>query len=485
MKRLATITLLVLAVACTKTETDSSSTISIGGTDTTSTSATTATTTTTTTSTAQPPPAIVLSANIPGDVQEGSIPPGSDRNQKFAIAQGDFDIYSWNTFIALNWPPGPDGKGDPKKTIGQNGDNDTVWEHYRDVADVFLPGGAVPTWNGPEPNVPPECKADYTPGERIITQVGKTPNVLTVSEFSQPFNTGPLIDQNGVYTRYEILVNKPMFDYILSNTLYSKVGQKVFSGAVKFPCGVLGGAEGAIMVKSSWKIIDPSEKARFHTANVLVYTPASTNPKYAASCSKKTVGLVGFHIGHKTNLAPQWLWSTFEHVDNVPTEEEVSAGKLKAKYNYYNPKCSATDCPPNKVPPRPWNPTQVAAFHSQIVRMNMFKGGSEFAFTSAAKHNAEALKLLVGVNANSVWQNYELISTMWPTNPGNGLCTAAPSAPLGEPAPSFLANTTLETYIQGPPLAPNVSSNCIECHNNATMTTPVHSDFTYVLQRAK
>jgi len=115
----------------------------------------------------------------------------------------------------------------------------------------------------------------------------------------------------------------------------------------------------------------------------------------------------------------------------------------------------------------------------------MFKGGSEFAFTSAAKHNAEALKLLVGVNTNSVWKNYELVSTMWPTSPGNGLCTADPQFPLGEPAPSYLANTTLETYIQGPPLAPNVSSNCIECHNNATMTTPVHSDFTYVLQRAK
>src|SRR4026207_1533455 len=96
---------------------------------------------------------------------------------------------------------------------------------------------------------------------RIISQVGKTPTVL--SDFSQPFNTGPLIDQNGNYTRYEILVNKPMFDYILSNTLYSKAGQKVFSGAVKFPCGVLNGPEGAIMVKSSWKVINPADKNRF------------------------------------------------------------------------------------------------------------------------------------------------------------------------------------------------------------------------------
>lgn len=431
----------------------------------------------TTTTTQDTAPAIVLSASIPGDAQFGPLPPNATNEEKLLAIQGDFDIYSWNTFIALNWPPGPDGNGDPKKTIGQNGDNDTVWEHYRDVVDVFLPGGARPTYSGPV-SVPTQCKASYKPGTKIISQVGKTPTVLT--DFSQPFNTGPLIDQNGNYTRYQILVNKPMFDYILSNTLYSKAGQKVFTGPVKFPCGVLNGPEGAIMVKAAWKVIDPADRSRFHTQEVLVYTPASQNPKYPASCSTKLMGLVGLHVGHKTNSGAQWLWSTFEHVDNAPTEADVSSGKLKSSYNYYNPKCSAKDCPPNQVPPRPWDPTKVSSFRSQVVRMNMFKG-NEFAFTSAAARNADALKLLLGVSTSSVWQYYELISTMWPTNTGK--CAATPGDPLGTPAPNFLANTTLETYIQG--MVPNVSSNCIECHNNATMTTPVPSDFTYVLQRAK
>ena len=426
----------------------------------------------------QSAPAIVLSSKIPGDAQFGSLPPNATNEQKLLAIQGDFDIYSWNTFIALNWPPLPNGNGDPSKTIGQNGDNDTVWEHYRDVSDIFLPGGKKPTYNGPPGVVPAQCKASYKPGMRIISQVGKTPTVLT--DFSQPFNTGPLIDQNGNYTRYEILVNKPMFDYILSNTLYSKAGQKVFSGTVKFPCGVLNGPEGAIMVKSSWKVINQADKNRFHTQTVLVYSPASQNPKYPASCSTKLMGLVGLHIGHKTNSGAQWLWSTFEHVDNAPTEADVASKKFKSQYNYYNPNCTAANCPPNAVPPRPWYPTKVSSFHSQVVRMNMFKG-NEFAFESAAARNADALKLLLGVSSSSVWQNYELISTMWPTNTGQ--CVANAGDPLGTPAPNFLANTTLETYIQG--MVPNVSSNCIECHNNATMTTPVPSDFTYILQRAQ
>ena len=60
-------------------------------------------------------PAIVLSPTIPGDAQFGQLPPNATNMQKLLAIQGDFDIYSWNTFIALNWPPGPDGNGDPKQ----------------------------------------------------------------------------------------------------------------------------------------------------------------------------------------------------------------------------------------------------------------------------------------------------------------------------------------------------------------------------------
>jgi len=417
-----------------------------------------------------PPPPIVLSPVIPGDVNVTA------QTVSIEAFQPDFDVYSWNTFIALNWPVGPDGNADPSKEIGQTADNDTVWEHYRDVSDVFLPGGVRPTWKGPT-IIPDACKPLSKGNPDVVMQVAK--NLLTptvVSAMSQPFNTGPLIDQRGVYTRYQILVNKTMFDYILANSLYSKAGQKAFTPPVNFTPGSIDPnngktlVEGAIMIKAAWKVIAPADKARFHSEDVLVYTPASVNPKYPARCTMQTVGLVGLHVAHKTQSAPQWLWSTFEHVDNVPTDAEVKSGKLKATYNYYDPKCKT--CPVNRVPPRPWDPTKVSAFHSQIVRMNQFN--LPVYAMSAAARNADAQKLLRGVNPKSVWANYQLISTMWPTDP---------KQPFGAPAPTFLANTTLETYIQG--TVPNVSSNCIECHSNATMTLPVASDFTYVLQRAQ
>jgi hypothetical protein len=452
-----------------------------------STAATQTTATTTTTLTPSVPvtaaaagatqPAIVLSPEIPGDLTFGG-------QATLPGLQKDFDILSWNSFISLNWPPDANGIGDPSKKIGQDGDNPTVWEDYNDVDAVFLAGGAEPQW-GQAPPVPRECRALYAPGMRILKQVGKTPTVLTAN--SQPFNTGPLIDQHGVYTRFNVSVNKPMFDYIVANKLYSRAGQQAFTTPIDFPCGSNPGKsdpgeEGAIMVKSAWMVIDASQQGRFHSSTALVYSPATTTtPPVPASCTKQLLGLVGLHIAHKTDGSSQWVWSTFEHIDNAPSEADVKSGKLEASYNYYDPSCPAGKCPPNQVPPRPWIPAKVSSFHTQVVRVDSFKG-NEFAPESALARNADARPLLAAVNPKSVWANYELISTQWPTNPG-GPCAEKPGDQLGSPAPIFLANTTLETYVQG--TVPNVSSSCIECHNNAATTSGKPSDFTYVLQRAQ
>ena len=57
------------------------------------------------------PPPIVLSPMIPGDANVTATTVSID------AFQPDFDVYSWNAFIALNWPPGPNGNADPKQTI--------------------------------------------------------------------------------------------------------------------------------------------------------------------------------------------------------------------------------------------------------------------------------------------------------------------------------------------------------------------------------
>lgn len=385
--------------------------------------------------------------------------------------QQAFDYYSWLSFLALNAPTNG-------KPIGggplPGGDGPTQWEQWKEISDLILPGGAQPgPWESKR-SIPQACRSiGGSDGMKVVRMVGKTPNV--VSDIVQPFDTGPLIDQKGRYVRYEILVNKPMFEYILQNNLYSKRGQEAFTNTVVFPSGAVikatTGTMGALMAKAAWKVMDLStdDLTRYHTTDALVYQPPLDNPKVAESCHKAKLGLVGLHVGHKTNSSPQWIWSTFEHADNMPTQDDVTKQKLQAHYNFYRPGCSPSACPVNTPPPRPWNPNIEPfpnSFTSQIVRV-----------TSLTRDALDLNKSFQAILTKTVWENYMQISTQWPTDP------TSKTDPNGVPAPVYLANATLETYIQGK--VPQSSSSCMACHGNAAATSGRTSDFTFILERAQ
>ena len=156
------------------------------------------------------------------------------------------------------------------------------------------------------------------------------------------------------------------------------------------------------------------------------------------------------------------------------------------------------------------------SFKSQIVR--------ETPLTDAAKNmNAIFHSMLP---ANSVWQNYMLLSTQWPSAFAihcTGLQSQAAPAPETDfvkqpdmtcsPAPTYLANSTLETYSQAEkkadtkadsladlrdaPAVPLATSSCIACHSNAVGFQRTasnreagrpnlnQSDFTFMLEKAQ
>jgi len=387
--------------------------------------------------------------------------------------QRGFDFYSWLTFIALNSPA--DGK-----VIGQGprpgGDAVTKWEalsNYRPLAAVMLEKGAKPTW-----------------GTRIVTELcrpldGPDKIVLQLGEaaWNQPFKTGPLIDQNGNYALFDILMNKPMFDFVVTNGLYSKQGQERFDGDISFPLGVNpAGSEpgrmGAVMLKVSWHILDPDKDKviirQFHTADALIYFPGPPATKTGPACVAKTLGLIGFHIGHKTKFAPQWVWSSFEHVRNAPNEKQVAARDLHPPYTFYNAACPR--CTSNNTPPSPWDPPASLKFHSsdktQVVRSTILPD-------AVAKEVDDLNRSFRNLLKGTVWENYMLITTQWPSN------NESKTDCNGVPMPMFLANTTLETYSQG--RVPLASSSCMACHGNATTrhVPAVASDFTFILEKAQ
>jgi hypothetical protein len=440
------------------------------------------------------PPAFVdasLSRCIPhepvfsGDAFSG----GGQIGMGAATAQPFFDVFSWRSFIALNWPTNGAGAiGQAGGPNGPDGDAPTVWEGYNESYQVFLEDGSQPHW-GPPANVPAACQ-NPDPKLPVFRMLGKVsdqvagfnqPNGGTVlDERGQPFRTGPLIDPRGQYVRFAIHLNRETFDYIVANKLYNKEGQAAFAGPVNMPIGAdptptpapgPGGnsngqpgppspppSVGSIVIKSAWRILDPAQgdkPERYHKIKALVYNAPSDDPPVQAQCSAQTLGLIGFHIMHKVEGAPQWIWSTFEQVDNVRAD-----GQAGVAATFFDPKHPERKI--NQPPDKPWNPT-VPATPSQLARLNPID-------TPTQNLNQQWQNLLRTANPNSVWQFYQLISTQWPTNPGGD--------GFGAPAPPVLANITLETYTQR-------SSSCIACHKNATTTNGKFGDFSYLLQRAQ
>jgi hypothetical protein len=439
--------------------------------------------------------------------------------------QRGFDFYSWRTFIALNSP----ADGTPIDGEKAQADTPTQWEdmnNFKQLLDVMLPANLQPPiWPTDtdgmkaerERLMPKACRDLLNDRPDLMKDVPNRMIVKMIEEsFNEPFKTGPLIDQQGHYAIFDILMNRQMFEYITVNHLNTKAGQAANADlAVDFPPGQNAGAAfGSFMLKVSWKILTPEEIAAktFHMRRALVLMP----PGDKRPCLDRALGLIGFHAVHKTVGRPQWIWTSFEHVKNVPDRNEVGANKLSGAYNFFSVKCKA-DCPAeNATPPFPWDPDPALelrfrkddSFKSQIVR--------ETPLTDAAKNmNAVFHSMLP---ANSVWQNYMLLSTQWPSAFAIH-CTGLRSQNVPEPrtdfvkqpdmtcspAPAYLANSTLETYSQADskadlpdsPAVPLATSSCIACHSNAVGFQRTasnreggrpnlnQSDFTFMLEKAQ
>jgi hypothetical protein len=420
--------------------------------------------------------------------------------------QHGFDYYSWLTFLALNSP----ASGAP---IGA--DAPTVWETYKQLPDVMRAKGEAP-----EPWV--ESQTNPLVGANRQLPLAGCPNAdgkmivhMNMEEtYNQPFRSGPLFDQNGNYAVFVIFMNQTMFDYIAQNTLFTREGQKKFperqealrrDPEIDFPGGNNGnGTVGAIMIKASWKLMTKEDLAKrsYHVIDGLLYRGSST-------CIPVKLGLIGFHVGHKTDSRQQWIWTTFEHNDNVPTEQEIKDGIPKGRtFSFYDP--GQPERPVNQTPDGPWGPderkwdlTHPSDFKSQIVRTGIntnFHDGVRTTLEDDVKTLNETFQKSPQLEG-TVWKNYNLITTQWPS----GFPCAQKKHPGGlpdptcTPFPTFLANSTLETFSQplelkpgkNDPGLPLATSSCISCHNNAT-TRPIHSstmqaarsDFTYILEKA-
>lgn len=430
----------------------------------------------------------------------------------------NFHLMGWLTFIALNWPA-QSNACEPDLDASITGDSAAlrVWQTWARNADVLLaPGQQVKPGQRPMPWCPSKRAAP------VFTQVAKIPGPSI--PMAEQAIIGPLVDQNRRFVRYEVAINKDAYDFILKpgasddSNLWSIEGQNAYvksmatPGLLQFPSGKAGGAVGAIAVQAAWKVLNADEiKSKRYSmiSDVKVETGGM-------GLQKVTLGLIGMHIAHKTETAPQWIWSTFEHVDNIlspvgggGTLNSAGCGQV-VESGAKAPQCTGGCCTPN-------TPT--------VERDAKKKGQEELTAEGKPKQRAvqvvrahksesqeikrmnEAFRRLL---AGTAWSNYTQIGTQWPSEPWRegGKDIKTPEEDV-KPEPQVLANVAIETFNQGPveaveggpaypykqekgagtPYGAGARSSCIGCHSVAAVAGEKdgvrYADFLMMLGHAR
>ncbi|MEA3061780.1 MAG: hypothetical protein QOJ94_1561 [Sphingomonadales bacterium] len=425
--------------------------------------------------------------------------PLSAGNSAAAGAGASVDCFAWQSFIALNWPTAP---GATAKDFGKPRDpNPTVWETYREAAEVF--GG--------------KSSAPQAGGVKQLSRISKFGTI----DLSDIFQAGSghhwLTSQRGDVTHYEIRLNDAEYKFITQPNfdLRTRAGQLACASQVGKPdpethppSGHIGGMTlpsgsvfgwidtdctgsqatfsgpdrvGSIEIKAAWIRLpdDHSLDYRYKTATARIWDPRTRKSVTA------TVGLVGLHILRKTTGAQQWLWATFEQIDNSPDEGGTNGwspprlptqGQRKPSpgYTYFNPDCdpskNAYKCVHN-APPTPCllGSTKCDPYDApmQVTRLNPVDD-------TANTVTGYVWGLLARQAPSSVFNYYRLINVQWPKKSVRLQAQSRLPLPMGDPVPAgakggkgqIVANTSLETFQQS-------SASCMDCHANyASIATP-------------
>jgi hypothetical protein len=417
--------------------------------------------------------------------------------------QTPFDNMAWQMFIALNWAASavnqPPAKG--LTTPGRR-----VWQTYRKVSSLF---GNSPVRAG--------CTSALALPVFYIGSNGKGKPMPNNEEYFQASTNLPLIDINGNWTIFERRVNDTEANYLLapngqpSQTLTTIAGQTNFiksnPGGAQFTSSstIPAGKNGSIEIKTAWRIINRSagdDPSRYYTQSAFIAVPGDLVNGGKSFCATVMLGLVGMHIIQRNpvdpqnpELLPQWIWATFEHVDNAPMAQSpcnvdtgcgpnanwinqpscgAAAPNASVRYSFFNQNSGVqgtniapvsngtgnTSYPWNSRAPYAKGATTQATAMPQATRCWSI-------YPTTSQINTQWRQTLAALK--TVFQNYMLVGTQWggnvePPQKANYLPDNA--------VPAMLSNITLETYIQnytGSNTNLPGPGSCIGCHTFATL----------------
>ena len=391
----------------------------------------------------------------------------------------EFNKFSWEAFIAIMWPR--DAEGNPMPNFTDEGK--ATWLGWKEAFQVYRKDGQKPApWDAPRTESGlglDEALLNDTHARVVLSSVTPTGSDNVADEVDQAF-AGQLFDQNGNVVVYEVLMNKAEFDYIMKHSLYNINGQINFSAKndtlANFPKGNYEtNVVGAVEIKFAWKILEDTDIAeRYFVNEGYIINQTTKEPEPA------TLGMIGFHISQKTPTGKQWVWSTFEHIDNLDENVAIIDGEeVLIHPTLRDPDCEL--CPANFDATNYQGKTAVYEYHTDphgnywtqhqksdtTVKNPQKYFANEPVMKTQAKRMVDIPVRVRDVNAamqayfaqqGSVWQYYQLIDTQYPLDQNvppapNGqsdfvVDLSEMNKPGGDPNLGLLTNITMETFFQ-------------------------------------
>ncbi|MBR0774220.1 hypothetical protein JQ625_05190 [Bradyrhizobium diazoefficiens] len=403
-----------------------------------------------------------------------NIPPGVTSPED---ARPFFDDFSWRSFIALNWPavPGqhgvPKSPNDPKVFLTAGTSYPTVWGSYREAYELYRTDAAPIAFDGAA-TTNTVC-GPAASGTKILLMAAKSGSLL--QDVDQAFSY-PLVDQNNNYVYYEIRFNADQYEFVRSNGLY--LSKNLMAAEMKAPIAMpISSAQpyrqGAVMLKAAWKQMTSSDDpSRYYTVKAKIYDTSQRQPV----CRDVTMGLIGFHIGHKVDGFAQWIWSSFEQIDNVPNDDgSKPTNRMTLNNGSADPKTDGgwANRPDSKHLLAPDKRVK-----AQVTRLNPIPT------TPSGRSTADINTAYRKALASTVWTNYQLVITQWPATPvpqsqfkpkeNQGVYPKDAGGPFPV---NNAVNTALETFFQSQSDAAGAGGNsCMQCHYGAGL-----ADFSWSL----
>jgi len=331
-------------------------------------------------------------------------------------------------------------------------DGGLVFEGFANPKNLFVPEPGAYPGRPPGPEV------------LMLARVGKS---QTTADIDSIFQAGPgnkiLVDQNLEPIFYSNHLNQDFWDFIAAPDHQFNLLANLQKADPTLDFTV-----NSIELKASWrvaekagKVLIPDADERFFVVSTVIPTVSVDDEGMIVEQNDKPIevkmALIGMHVAGVVKGHPEFIWATFEHVDNAPKCDAIPAtepaaaptlgpsGQPWSLYDGKAPKSAANQFDTNN----PLGPVNICLAHGQ-------GGGSEDNTRAIVELNASVHAL----QGDSKWANYELGGAIWtngdvPVNNG----AFPPDAPttatqLGS---LQLANTTMESFTQ--------NDNCFACHN--------------------